>query len=304
MLYFEKYSLSLKEQVEHYFRSYGEGSCQHSFSTSFCFDSKYDDYFCIKDDFLYTLRNGLSTDIYKTYLFPMGNMNEKDGVRNAVDNVILDAKNSGKKVMFQSITETAQSLLKELYNDKFIIEEKRDLFEYLYKYETLAVMEGSHFKAKRNEIRKFFKTYEGAVIRKINSDDITNIKKLYKLWVNENEKRQVNSQLAYEEIALDRALQNYQELGLDGIAIYYNEALIGFVFGTKLNDTVFDYMIEKADSSYTGIFKVLNNEIAKVCCSGFKYLNLEEDLGEEGLRNSKMMYHPDMLLKKYIAMEV
>ena len=130
------------------------------------------------------------------------------------------------------------------------------------------------------------------------------MKSLYKLWVDEDEKRQQNSQLAYEEIALDRALQNYEALALDGIAIYSGEELIGFVFGVKLNDKVFDYMIEKANSSYRGIYKVLNNELAKVCCSGFEFLNLEEDLGEEGLRNSKMMYHPDLMLKKYIAVEV
>lgn len=304
MLHFEKYSIDSKIQIAQYFRDYGEGSCQHSFATSYCFDSKYDDYFCIDNNYLYTLRNGLSNDKYRTYLFPIGDIKDRDGIRKAIDSVILDAQNYSKKVMFQSITENAQDVLKEMYGDRFAIEERRDLYEYLYKYETLAIMEGSYFKAKRNEIRKFFKTYENINIKKIDKDDIENMKNLYKLWVDEDEKRQQNSQLAYEEIALDRALQNYEALELDGIAVYTGKELIGFVFGVKLNDRVFDYMIEKADSSYRGIYKVLNNELAKVCCPGFELLNLEEDLGEEGLRNSKMMYHPDLLFKKYIAVEV
>ena len=206
--------------------------------------------------------------------------------------------------MFQSITEKSQILLKELFNDKFTVEENRDLFEYLYKYETLAIMEGSHFKAKRNEIRKFFKTFENIKIKKIEKSDIDSIKILYKLWVDEDQKRQQSAQLAYEEIALDRALENYDKLGLYGIAIYSKQELIGFVFGVRLNDKVFDYMIEKANSNYGAIYKVLNNELAKNCCSNYELLNLEEDLGEEGLRNSKMMYHPDLLLKKYVAREV
>lgn len=304
MLHFEKYLIDSKIQIAQYFHDFGEGSCQHSFATSFCFDSKYDDYFCVKDNYLYTLRNGLSNDKYRTYLFPMGDIKDKNGLKNAIDNIILDAHNYSKKVMFQSITENAQEILKEIYGDGFTIEERRDLYEYLYKYETLAAMEGSHFKAKRNEIRKFFKTFENINIKKIDKNDIDNIKSLYKLWVDEEEKRQQNSQLAFEEVALDRALENYEMLGLDGISIYNDKELIGFVFGVKLNDKVFDYMIEKANSSYRGIYKVLNNELAKVCCSGFDLLNLEEDLGEEGLRNSKMMYHPDLLLKKYIAVEV
>lgn len=304
MIDFVKIPLESKEKVDSFFCRFGEGSCQHSYATGFCFDTKYDDYFCIKDDFLYTLRQGISDDIYRTYLFPMGDLNNTDGIKAAIENIISDAKSYNKKVKFQSISENAQSILKKLYGDKFTIEDRRDLYEYMYKYETIAIMEGSHFKAKRNEIRKFFKDYENIVVKKIDKADVTNIKNLYKLWVDADEGRQSNTQLDYEEIALDRALEHYDELGLDGIVIYCSDELIGFVFGVKLNDEVFDFMIEKANAKYGAIYKVLNNELAKICCSNFKYVNFEEDLGEEGLRNSKMMYHPDILFKKFVAVEV
>lgn len=304
MIDFVKIPLGSKEKVDGFFCRFGEGSCQHSFATGYCFDTKYDDYFCIKDDFLYTLRQGISDDIYRTYLFPMGDLNNTDGIKAAIENIISDAKSYNKKVKFQSISENAQSILKKLYGDKFTIEDRRDLYEYMYKYETIAIMEGSHFKAKRNEIRKFFKDYENIVVKKIDKADVTNIKNLYKLWVGADEGRQSNTQLDYEEIALDRALENYDELGLDGIVIYCSDELIGFVFGVKLNDEVFDFMIEKANAKYGAVYKVLNNELAKICCSNFKYVNFEEDLGEEGLRNSKMMYHPDILFKKFVAVEV
>lgn len=303
MLDFAKIELSQKEQVDNYYRRFGEGSCQHSYATSFCFDSKYDDYFCIKDNYLYTLRNGISDEIYRTYLFPMGNTSDISGIKNAIENIIEDAKHYSKKVKFQSISENARTILEDLYSDEFVIEDRRDLYEYLYKYETIAIMEGSYFKAKRNEIRKFFKTYENTTIKKITEEDVSNIKNLHKLWINESEQRQSNIQLDYEEIALDRALQHYTELGLDGIVISCDGNPAGFVFGVKLNDEVFDFMIEKANTSYRGIYKVLNNELAKVCCSDYRFVNFEEDLGEEGLRNSKMMYHPDILFKKFVAME-
>lgn len=304
MIDFVKIPLGSKEKVDSFFCRFGEGSCQHSFATGFCFDTKYDDHFCIKDDFLYTLRNGISYDTYRTYLFPMGDLNNIDGIKAAIENIISDAKSYNKKVKFQSISENAQNILKSLYGDKFAIEDRRDLYEYMYKYETIAIMEGSHFKAKRNEIRKFFKDYENIVVKIIDKADVTNIKNLYKLWVDADEGRQSNTQLDYEEIALDRALEHYDELGLDGIVIYCSDELIGFVFGVKLNDEVFDFMIEKANAKYGAIYKVLNNELAKICCSNFKYVNFEEDLGEEGLRNSKLMYHPDILFKKFVAVEV
>lgn len=303
MLDFAKIELSQKEQVDNYYRKFGEGSCQHSYATSFCFDSKYDDYFCIKDNYLYTLRNGISDEIYRTYLFPMGNTSDINEIKKAIENIIEDAKHYSKKVKFQSISENAKKILEDLYSDEFVIEDRRDLYEYLYKYETIAIMDGSYFKAKRNEIRKFFKTYENTEIKKITEEDVANIKKLHKLWVDASEERQKNEQLDFEEIALDRALQHYTELGLDGIVISCDGNPAGFVFGVKLSDEVFDFMIEKANTNYRGIYKVLNNELAKVCCSEYKFVNFEEDLGEEGLRNSKMMYHPDILFKKFVAME-
>ena len=38
-----------------------------------------------------------------------------------------------------------------------------------------------------------------------------------------------------------------------------------------------EFTIEKANSSYKGIYKVLNNELAKVCCSEYEFL-LNKDL--------------------------
>lgn len=303
MLDFQKISFDLKPLIDKYFYSYGEGSCQHSFATEFCFNAKYGDVFCVKDDFLYIMRSNFNDEKYRAYLFPMGKYDDLDRVKDAVQNILSDAHENDRKVKFLSITENAKNILEKFYGDKFIIEDKRDLYEYIYKYETLAIMDGSHFKAKRNEIRKFFKTYDNIEIKNIDSKDVLNMKELYKHWVDEEMKRQSNQQLDFEEIALDTALEYYHELGLDGITVYCGNELIGFVFGVKLNEDSFDYMIEKANSEYRGIYKVLNNELAKRCCSNYKYLNFEEDLGEEGLRNSKMMYHPDVMLKKFSATE-
>ena len=57
--------------------------------------------------------------------------------------------------------------------------------------------------------------------------------------------------------------------------------------------------IEKADINYDGVYQVIVQEFAKMFAGDVKYINREEDCGDEGLRRSKQSYRPVDLLKKY-----
>ena len=305
MLVFEQISLSLKEKVDKYYFKYGEGSCQHSFTTSFCFNSKYDDRFCEKDSYLYILRNGLRNDTYRTYLFPMGEKGDKDLVKSAIETVVEDAHSHNKKVMFNSITESSKNIIEELFKDRFVIEEKRDLYEYIYSAEDLGYLKGSKYYTKRNEVSSFIRKYEDKLdIRKIESCDVENIKKLSSVWMQQDITRCNDIQLITENKALNIAFENYDKLGIIGLVVYIDKDLAGFIIGVKLNDESIDAMIEKGNVKYKGIYKVLNKEFSRICCDGYKFVNLEEDLGVEGLRNMKLLYHPVDFIKKYVATEV
>lgn len=305
MLDFKEISLGLKPIVDKYYYEYGEGSCQHSFVTNFCLKDKYDDMFYEQDSYLYVMRNGLNDDNYRVYLFPMGDKQDDNKLKSVIDNILSDAKSHGKKVVFNSITEESKNKLLKLYDGKFDIEDSQDLYEYIYNVDDLAYLNGPKYYNKRNEVKSFFKKYEGRIeIRKIEESDVANIKKLYKMWLDVSEERNNNQQLQFENAALDIAFDNYNELGIIGLAVYIDNNIVGFIIGVKLNDDYVDAMIEKGDINYKGIYRVLNSEFPKICVKEYKYINLEEDLGVEGLRNMKLLYHPSHLIKKYIAREV
>jgi hypothetical protein len=57
---------------------------------------------------------------------------------------------------------------------------------------------------------------------------------------------------------------------------------------------------ERALRSYKGLYQVINWETAKaVAAQGFDYLNREEDMGDAGLRDAKMSYHPVEIVKAH-----
>ena len=70
--------------------------------------------------------------------------------------------------------------------------------------------------------------------------------------------------------------------------------------GERLNSDTFCVHIEKADRSFDVIYTAINNLFVSSACEGYRYINREEDLGIEGLRKSKLSYHPVFLLNKYI----
>lgn len=55
----------------------------------------------------------------------------------------------------------------------------------------------------------------------------------------------------------------------------------------------------KANPNIPGLYQAMMNEFLKYKCSYFGYVNLEQDLGVEGLRKSKKSYHPFRMINKY-----
>jgi hypothetical protein len=56
---------------------------------------------------------------------------------------------------------------------------------------------------------------------------------------------------------------------------------------------------EKAADGYRGIYQFINKAFAAMLPKHYKWINREQDLGDEGLRQSKMTYRPSGFVKKY-----
>ena len=56
--------------------------------------------------------------------------------------------------------------------------------------------------------------------------------------------------------------------------------------------------IEKAYSDVQGAYTMINQQFVEHECSGYRYINREEDTGADGLRQAKLSYQPAFLVEK------
>jgi hypothetical protein len=163
---------------------------------------------------------------------------------------------------------------------------------------------GKKLHGQRNHINKFKILYPDYKTELITEKSFKECMEMNLEWCKANglNTNTVCSGNNYELCAVNQAFANYEALGCIGILIRINDKVIAFTLGTARNSEVFDTHFEKALYEYDGAFKVINQEFAKVLGEhNFKYINREEDLGDEGLRRSKLSYNPAFMVKKYNA---
>jgi hypothetical protein len=176
----------------------------------------------------------------------------------------------------------------------------RDWADYLYLAEDLAEMAGRRYSGQRNHINKFKKLYPDYSYQRITTDHIPRIIEFLKDYAENHGKE---ASLAQEELNRTLELMPFLEkFNLLGGFIEVNGSIVAMSIGEIVNDTLYCH-IEKANRDYQGSYQMIVKEFASdMIKSGIKYINREEDVGDEGLRTSKLSYHPIQLLDKYCVL--
>ena len=97
--------------------------------------------------------------------------------------------------------------------------------------------------------------------------------------------------------------ENAAALKIKGGIIYVGEKAVAFTLGSAVNAEVFDIHIEKSLAEYAEGYTVINREFAANELANYKYINREDDMGLDGLRQAKLSYHPAVMVKKYSAVK-
>ena len=192
---------------------------------------------------------------------------------------------------------------------------QRNQYDYIYRRADLAAMAGGMLKAKRNHINKFRTEHPDFEYRPLTPAMFDDCRRLELLWREEKDesgKMKVESEAAApeelptlnfqlstmnaEQRVVETVFAYWEELGMLGGSIWIGDRMVAFTYGAAVTDDTFDVCVEKADRTVDGLFSVVCQQFCAHLPEHFTYVNREEDMGLEGLRKSKLSYHPEYLL--------
>ena len=199
-----------------------------------------------------------------------------------------------------------QIVAHNLNTELFLISPDEDNDDYLLETEKLATLEGSDLSSKRRAVSIFTRTYGDFPVVEIDLNDPTvqeNIYALFHHWSDIKIEHGAESN-DHELVAIQRCISNADELNLFATGMYNDNKLIAFwIIGLRENKCSVSHF-EKADTkNYDGIFPYFKQQVAKQLIEkkDIKFINLEQDLGIPGLRQSKQAYKPSQTLKKFLV---
>ena len=198
------------------------------------------------------------------------------------------------KLMSESQYKKYQNILNDM---NITVEFDRDNSDYIYNRIDLANLSGKAYHKKKNLVNSFKNNYE-FTIEKIDSSNIEDAKKVLNLW---KEGRDLKQTDYYQCIDALDDIKNENSV-LTGIIAYVENNPVAWSLGELLPDSK-TYLVhfEKGDNNYKGVYQFINNETAKNLPETVLYINREQDLGDEGLRQAKMTYRPCGFINKYLA---
>jgi hypothetical protein len=199
----------------------------------------------------------------------------------------------GKKEGFDMIFPVPESWLSSFEGD-FEIDHLEQDSDYIYKTEKMQTYAGKKLHKKRNLLKQFVENYE-AEIRPLDSANIHEPLELLDLWQASSSQEMGDS----DYYQCRDALIHRDSFNLKGAVFYADGTAVGFMIGEEVSTTVFTIHFAKGNVSAKGVYQYMFNSFSKEFCPAYSYINLEQDLGIEGLRKTKRSYKPDHMAHKY-----
>jgi uncharacterized protein len=177
------------------------------------------------------------------------------------------------------------------------VREAREHFDYLYAVPELVELKGNRFHSQKNQLNKFKKHYQHQY-RDIEAASIPAVLAAQDSWCVWRDCGSVVS-LGSENRAICRVLNAWNEWkGIMGAMIEVDQKIAAFTVAEAYKPDTLLIHFEKGLPDYSGIYQAIN-QMFLAHNPSFALVNREQDLGDVGLRQAKLSYHPVDFIQKY-----
>ena len=289
--------------LNNYFHAFDYQGAQYSLLANYVWRTDYDIRWEIIGDYLIfgLMYQGDDGALHGDLSIPL----TRSGVYNParVADTVLEARRrfeaAGCPVAIGNIPAHMVPLLQAAMPGQMTFAHNRDLDEYVYEKDRLITLSGRALHKKKNHLNYFQKTYEYEVkpLTKAMLPDILALSDL----VREGRPRtedEVRS-LQMEKNAIHRIVEFLDFKYVYATAIFIDGGLRGYAVGERLSrDTAAEHF-EKADVRYRGIYQAVCSAFCQTLPEDVRFVNREEDMGLENLRQAKLALRPHHLAEKY-----
>lgn len=197
------------------------------------------------------------------------------------------------KLISEKLYDTHSQLLLDA---GYTVTEDIDNQDYLYSKESLSTLAGKSLQKKRNLANNFEKSYNYKVLPlDISTSPDAGI--VLDEW---QKSRPTDIPTDYEQSFYALSLLPFTDQ--KGIVVYVDDNPVAWALGEPIaKNSVFVVHFEKGLDEYKGVYQFVNKATAQSLDESIQYINREQDLGDEGLRQAKLTYRPIGFVKKYVA---
>lgn len=180
--------------------------------------------------------------------------------------------------------------------------------DYIYESEKWRDFAGRKYHHLKSRVNLFNRLYPEASYFPIdNAGRLQDALQVAHIWQEEHEKKEIPAEVLDEELhCITEAGKYWQELGMTGGVLYVDKSPVAATMASFLSTDCIDFHFDKAVGQYAlaGATVVSRRHFAASnIAQGRQYFNLEEDVNNPGLRQSKETWRPVCKLSKFYGGE-
>jgi len=294
MLEFQKITRGSKKELAELFSHQPWRACDYTFGANYQWRYFYQSTYAVCDNM--AIMRAAYPGLGCCYLMPAGTGDMKTALQ-AIDD---DATERGRWLRVFAPTEQSVDLLREHFGDRIVSAVSvRSLADYLYETERLITFAGKKMHGQKNHRNRFYRENPEARFVPVTEETLPQAEAFLKEYEQEIELEQA---IEVEELHRAQELLHHAfELGQLAGFIETEQGIAALSIGEVIGDTLYVH-VEKARTRFHGAYQAIVSafaEYAVTVSGGAMYCNREDDSGDDGLRHSKLAYHPIELIEKY-----